>query len=380
MPPPAESTTAPLGQGELYQPGQIVARVGDQIILYGDVAPMVNQILQPAFSKARNKFEREEIESYREQLTQQLVTQLIDTKLRYQEFRRAIEGKAKEKDKLKEAQKEIAGKVRSAFDGGLADMREKVQKAGPKEIEDLMRKDPVLPRLAVLMKENQAETMAELETILRSYGSSLEKQLTIFREHHLGMQAIRDKIKTSGEINHEDMLVYYRKNAEKYAIKAKSRFEILTVKFSSFPSKQAAWSQMASMGNAVYYGTPFEAVAKKYSQEPNAAKGGVYDWTDQGSLASDPIDKAIFTYAPGKLSPIIEDERGFHIVRVIERKEATTVPFTTAQKEIKEAIQQERRENNYREYVEYLRKSTPIWTIYDDKPGLAKKPTASKSR
>jgi parvulin-like peptidyl-prolyl isomerase len=128
------------------------------------------------------------------------------------------------------------------------------------------------------------------------------------------------------------------------------------------------------MGNEVFFGAPFAAVAKKHSQEPNAQNGGKYDWTTKGSLASEPIDRAIFTLEPGKLSQIIRDDTGLHIVRVIERQDAGHIPFEEAQTGIKEAITNERRQKDLQEYLEELRAKTPVRTIYDEPTDVARKP------
>ncbi|MCE9526203.1 MAG: peptidyl-prolyl cis-trans isomerase, partial [Planctomycetales bacterium] len=96
------------------------------------------------------------------------------------------------------------------------------------------------------------------------------------------------------------------------------------------------------------------------------SKGGQYDWISKGSLASDVIDAAVFKQELNKLGLILEDERGFHIVRVLERSEARQTPFEDAQKEIKEKIQKERREAKIQEVLASLKKNTTVWTIYDE--------------
>ena len=58
-----------------------MATVGNQYVFYGDVLPMVNQMLEGPLSKATSEAERAEIESYREQLTKQATRQLVDSKL-----------------------------------------------------------------------------------------------------------------------------------------------------------------------------------------------------------------------------------------------------------------------------------------------------------
>lgn len=97
------------------------------------------------------------------------------------------------------------------------------------------------------------------------------------------------------------------------------------------------------MGNEVYLGgKPFEAVAKASSQGYTASEGGVHDWTTQGSLKSQTLDAAIFAIVPKRLSQVIEDELGYHIIEVLERQDATVVSFEQAHDEMREAIDRDR--------------------------------------
>jgi hypothetical protein len=253
-------------------------------------------------------------------------------------------------------------------------MRQKVANAKPERVQELMRRDPTLPRLAMLMKEKQCETMTELGLVLRQYGSSLDKQIRFYGENILGRSTLSRQMLTNPEVTHEEMLDYYAANADEFAIPAKAKFEILTIKFASHPTRNDAWNKLAQMGNEVYFGTPFATVAKKHSEEPRAKDGGVYDWTTKGSLASKVIDEAIFTLEPGKLSQILEDERGVHIVRVTERQEESQVAFLDAQTSIKEAIVLKKRETDFKKAVESLRVGVVVWTIFDEPTELARQP------
>lgn len=353
----------------LYQPSQIVATIGNQYILYGDVSPNVEQMLQPALAKA-SPAEREQIESYRPRLIQQITRQMVEQKILYLDFEREMEAKAG-RDKMVEIRKDIGKKMQKSFEQELLKTHEKVLTLSPDEVQDLAKRDSVLPRLAVLMKEHQIENLADLDTVLRRYGSSLEKQQRLYQEINLGRMGVGDKLKTKQEVSHLEMITYYREHSEDFAVKARAKFEIMTVKFANFPNRDAAKFQMVQMGNDVFYGTPFAAVAKRGSQEPHAEKGGVYDWTNEGSLASEVVDKAIFTLESGKLSPILEDDKGYHIVRVTEREPAGFIPFTDAQVKIKELINRQRHDAKVKEHLEKIRAKTVVWTIYDTEPAAS---------
>jgi PPIC-type PPIASE domain len=366
-------------QNELFEPNKIIATVGSDFILYGEVSGAVEQILAPVLPQVKTDADREELEKIRLNLTKQVLGQVINTKLMFLEFLRTIEKNAG-RDKLPEVQKSIESKMTASFEKELTAMRKQVATAKPTEIQKLMQRDAIIPRLAVLMRDNQAETLQELDALLRPYGSSLSKQIRLYGEDRLGKDTVRRQVFTTVEVSHQEMLDYFQQNASEYAVPAKARFEILTVKLANFRTRNEAWNTLAQMGNEVYFGAPFATIARKHSQEPHAEQGGFYDWTTQGSLASKPIDQAIFTLEPNKLSQIIEDERGLHIVRVKERTEAGQVPFQEAQPKIKEAITQQKREADYKKFVESLRTNTQVWTIYDDETALARQPTATGLR
>ncbi len=358
---------------ELFQPAQTVATVGDQHIFYGEVAPIVEQIVAPVAAQITSEADRQELDKVRQSLTKQIVRQIVDTKLMYLEFERQIEKQAG-RDKLLEIRKSIASKMQADFETDLTEMRRQIATAKPEQIQKMSARDPVLPRMAVLMRDNECETLTELDAILRRFGSSLEKQVRLYGENKAGRSTVQKHVNVKPEVTHQEMLDYYQKNAAEFAVPAKARFELLTVRFDKSPTKNDAWNTLAEMGNAVFFGTPFATVARNHSQEPKAAQGGQYDWTTQGSLASKPIDGAIFSLEPGKLSQIIEDTRGYHIVRVIERTDAGQVSFLDAQADIKKAIAAQKLDADYKEFVEMLRTSTRVWTIYDEEAALARQP------
>src|SRR5262249_30202573 len=110
----------------------------------------------------------------------------------------------------------------------------------------------------------------------------------------------------------------------------------------------------------------FAAVAKRESQGLNAEKGGKYDWTPQGVLASKILDETIFNIDLRKLSKVVEDDRGFYIVRVLEREDAGRKLFSEVQEEIRKSIVREKQRKQYTEFVARIKEETRIWTVFDD--------------
>ncbi|QDU98256.1 peptidylprolyl isomerase [Lignipirellula cremea] len=334
--PPGVSPSAPANPASraaqesaesLYSPARIVARIGNQTILAGDLLGTINQMLEPY----EGKVPEEQLEAERQKLMQQLLERSIETKLVYNDFLSTVPD-----ENLPQLEKA----VREAF---------------------------MAQRLPELIERAKVANAAELDNKLRGYGASIDKTIRVFQEQVLAQQHLRRQVDTEAEVTHAEMLTYYREHAADYDVPAKARWERLMVRFTDHPSPQAARQAIAQMGNEVVGGAQFAVVAKRSSQGSNASKGGYHDWTTRGSLASEALDEAIFTLPIGKLSQIIEDRNGYHIIRVIERIDDGQVSFVDAQPKIKDAIKNARVQKQQQDFLAELRAKTYVWTVFDDK-------------
>jgi parvulin-like peptidyl-prolyl isomerase len=363
---PAEPTAKPEPpEKELFELAETVARVGDQDIYRGDLVGEANIILEPYLAKLPPE-EREkagsQIAAQRQQLVKQALSAAVQRKLMFQMFLRSIPA-----EKLQEAKANIAERVAEDFAEKLDKMIEKVKDAKPEEYRSLARQSAQLFRLAQLMKEKRITTLRELDLVLRGYGSSLHKQHQAYAEDQLGRQEMYSKAREVKEVTYDDMVTYYQENIDDFRVATRARWEQITVRFDAFPTKFACGDEIAKLANEVFYGAPFQAVAKRSSGGSQAQDGGYHDWTDWGDFnISREINDAVFSLPTGKLSQIIEDPEGLHIVRVMERQDAHVIPFIDAQATITEQVEAKRRTKAINEYLARIQDEIPVWTIYDD--------------
>lgn len=304
---------------------QIVARVGPKVILASEVTAAINEIL----AQYKDKIPAPQLEQQRKLLMQKLLEQRIDIKLVYYDAERNI---PKENiDKIKER---------------LGEQFELVE----------------VPRR---IKDAKLGSRYELEEKMLALGTSLDREKRAFIERIVAMQWIQQQATPDNEISHEQMLTYYQDHLADFEHPARARWEQLTVRKSSHASDAEARAALARMGNEVLRGAPFAEVAKKHSEGPTASRGGAWDWTTKGSLVSEPLDQAIFGLPVGQLSQIIKDDQGHHIVRVIEREDASRTPFIEAQVEIRQKIREEREKEAREKYLAKLREEIPVWTVFD---------------
>lgn len=307
--------------------GQIVARVGGEVVLAAEVLIGWKSFL----AENRDKIPPGQLETVRRQFMQNQLERVIETKLLYGDARRVIP---------EENFPKIEASLGEQFD-----------------------KD----RLPQLYKSTRTSTLSELEDRLHAMGTSLAQQKRSFIESVLAQQWLRQKARPPGEITHDALWTYYQEHLADFEFEARARWEEVVARFDRFPSKEAAHRAIVEWGNLIWFGRATLAeVARKHSHGVTADEGGYHDWTTKGSLRSSIVDQALFSLPVGKLSRILEDDRSFRIVRVLERTPAGRTPFDEAQPAIRKQIRKGQTEAQFKAYLADLRKKTPIWTAFGE--------------
>jgi hypothetical protein len=239
-----------------------------------------------------------------------------------------------------------------------------------------------------LKKQYKVEDLTLLDNELRKKGSSLAARRRDFVDAMLGHLYIRSKVEREPKVSIAEITEYFESNTAEFERPTRARWEQMSVLLANFDSRQAAHQAIWDMGREAYFGGNMQAVAREKSQEPFAGKGGLHDWTTKGSLASEKIDRQVFSIPLNAMSEIIEDNTGFHIVRVLEREEAGIIPLSEVQDEIRAKIRQEKIAQSQRKVMEDMQVRIPVWTLFpDDTPrskplpqSIARRATSTKNR
>ena len=164
------------------------------------------------------------------------------------------------------------------------------------------------------------------------------------------------------------------------------------VRKNRFKDASEAYAEIAQMGNNVWQtgtqkpvsGAAFADIAKAKSDGFTAKAGGLHDWTTKGALQCKAIDDGLFTLKVGQMSSIIDSGPAFHIVRVLERKEAGRKPFTDVQADIRDRLKEQRYQKEAVKYLTKLRQDARIWTAFTGNVSaevlLGRKPDDKQSR
>ncbi len=130
----------------------------------------------------------------------------------------------------------------------------------------------------------------------------------------------------------EEIVDYYRSHGAEFARPERVRLRQVLVERRSEAER--------ALGDLVA-GADFGQVARKYSRDPSAERGG-----DQGELAASDLPAAfaevIFRLQPGEVSPVVPADYGFHIFQVTARYPSEVMPLLRARPEIRRRLRRER--------------------------------------
>jgi peptidyl-prolyl cis-trans isomerase C len=136
---------------------------------------------------------------------------------------------------------------------------------------------------------------------------------------------------------------YYTANKSKYDIRKVHVAHILlrTNRTMSETERLAKQTTIQAAYSALKAGTPFEEVAKDYSEDAiSAKKGGDLGWLSEGAIDKRFSDQ-VFSMEPGTISEPFETPFGFHVVKLIEGPVATTRPLEAVKGDIRYQLRNE---------------------------------------
>ena len=178
----------------------------------------------------------------------------------------------------------------------------------------------------------ETETTKEYQQLLTSNGIS-EAQLTTYLEGQgktlasfkaelraaVATQLLTTAVNTvvgAGPAPTEDeTAAYFQQNISKYSVEEQVHAEHILV--ADLATAQSIETQLAA-------GADFATLATQYSIDTSTkAKGGDLGWFGRGKMVQE-FEDAAFALQPGETSDPVKTQYGYHIIRVIERKEAHT--------------------------------------------------------
>jgi foldase protein PrsA len=189
-----------------------------------------------------------------------------------------------------------------------------------------------------LIEENYYGMKEYYEQALAQYGITEELLKDNIRTDLQLSAIVRSKI----EVSEAEVEEYFRENQDDFNIP-----EEIDVRHILVETEKEAEEVLALLRA----GEDFAELAKEHSQDPGSAdKGGALGFNGRGSFVKE-FEDAAFALPVGEYSEPVKTEHGYHIIEVLERKEAKEVEFADVKEQVKEALIEEKvRERLQEEY------------------------------
>jgi peptidyl-prolyl cis-trans isomerase C len=121
-------------------------------------------------------------------------------------------------------------------------------------------------------------------------------------------------------------------------------------------TKAAARREMDALLEQAKGGADFGALAREHSDDPGSAKTGAGGELVVGRGETVPsFEEAAFALQPGGLSPVVETQFGFHIIKLLEKIDGQLVPYDQVSPKIEEYLKQQGLQEQIQSTVEALK-------------------------
>jgi peptidyl-prolyl cis-trans isomerase C len=202
------------------------------------------------------------------------------------------------------------------------------------------------------------DTLAKMNLTEADLKSQLRQDLAI-------KKLIDQQIASKVTITPEEMKAFYDSHPEFFKAPERVRASHILIKVeptASDADKAKAKERIVAIQERLKKGEDFATVAKETSECPSGANGGDLDYFQKGQMVG-PFEDAAFTLKPGTVSDIVETQFGYHLIKVTDKKDASTVAYDEIKAKIEEYMKQQKVTEQLTQYLAQLKKDAKIETF-----------------
>jgi peptidyl-prolyl cis-trans isomerase C len=155
---------------------------------------------------------------------------------------------------------------------------------------------------------------------------------------------------------------FYEKNPDKFKQGATVRASHILLKVPSEApeaAKKPARTQIEGVLKRARSGEDFAALAKQYSQDGSAVQGGDLGYFVREKMVP-AFSQVAFSLEPGQISDVVTTQFGFHIIKLTDKKAATTVPYEQVSGRIAEYLSGQKKQQRAGQFIEDAKKRARI--------------------
>ena len=177
-------------------------------------------------------------------------------------------------------------------------------------------------------------------------------------------KALEKLIESKGNlgVSDDEGKEFYAKNERFYIEKAGVRASHVLVKLpekATGEQEKAAMAKVKDVQKRIKAGDDFAELAKKFSEGPSAPKGGDLGFFGNGQMVKE-FEEAAFAMKVGDISGPVRTRFGFHIIKVVDKREERKKSFDEVKEQIEQSLRNKKFFQERRKLLEDLQKDAKI--------------------
>jgi len=173
---------------------------------------------------------------------------------------------------------------------------------------------------------------------------------------------VDEKFKEKTKIPDKEVKAFYDQHPDffKQPEQVKARHILIKVAPDAKESeKEEALKKIKGIQEKQKGGKDFAELAKEYSEGPTASKGGELGYFKREQMAK-PFSDAAFALEPGQVSDVVKTRYGYHLIKVEEKKPASTAPYESVKEIFAQYLKQQKMTEEIKTYVDKLKEESKI--------------------
>ncbi len=202
-----------------------------------------------------------------------------------------------------------------------------------------------------------------LEGALEERGQTLEELRTNIKEDLAAQELIAQQTANLEDVPEAEAKEFYDANPDQFVKPESVTASHILIQFEDSDTDETKAEKKAKLEqireNVIAGTVTFEDAAHESSDCPSSARGGDLGTFGKGQMVPE-FEDAAFSQEIGAVGPIIETQFGYHIVKVAERQEETTVDFEEVKDQLIQYLTNQQKQKAVSEYLAGLRDSATI--------------------
>jgi len=205
-------------------------------------------------------------------------------------------------------------------------------------------------------------SQAEFETVIAQMELS-ETDLKSQIERNMAIrELIESHVSQKITITDQETKAYYDSNPKlfKKPEQVKASHILIKVDANATETQKAqARIEIVTIQQKLKNGEDFATLAKEYSQGPSSVRGGDLGYFGHGQMVK-PFEDAAFALKPNEVSEIVETRFGYHLIKVVDKRPATTMAYAEVKDQLNRSLKRQKIEEGAKRFIDNLKKDANI--------------------